>query len=73
MKDLELETILHEADPGYARKAALVLTMSFPAIMAQLTSIAMQYIDSAMVGSLGAAATGAIGLVSSTTWLMGGM
>lgn len=55
------------------QKAVLVLSMSLPAILAQLTSIAMQYIDAGMVGSLGAAATGAIGLVSSTTWLMNGM
>ena len=55
------------------QKVALVLSMSLPAILAQLTSIAMQYIDAGMVGSLGAAATGAIGLVSSTTWLMNGM
>ncbi|MCI8537951.1 MAG: MATE family efflux transporter [Oscillospiraceae bacterium] len=41
--------------------------------MAEVTSIAMQYIDAAMVGSLGANATAAIGLVSSTTWLFGGM
>ena len=33
----------------------------------------MQYIDSAMVGSLGASATAAIGLVSTTTWLFGGI
>ena len=55
------------------QKVVLVLSMSIPAILAQLTSIAMQYIDAGMVGSLGAAATGAIGLVSSTTWLMNGM
>ena len=34
---------------------------------------AMNYIDSAMVGSLGANATAAIGLVASTTWLFGGL
>ena len=46
--------------------------MSLPAILAQLTTIAMQYIDAGMVGSLGAEATASIGLVSSTTWLIGG-
>lgn len=50
-----------------------VLRLSIPAIMAQITSIAMQYIDAAMVGSLGAEASAAIGLVSSTTWLIGGL
>lgn len=52
---------------------ALVFRLSLPAILAQITSIAMQYIDAAMVGSLGANATAAIGLVSSTTWLIGGL
>ena len=33
----------------------------------------MQYIDASMVGRLGANASGAIGLVSSTTWLFGGL
>lgn len=33
----------------------------------------MQYIDAAMVGSLGANASASIGLVSTTTWLMGGI
>ncbi len=50
-----------------------VLRLSIPAIMAEVTSVAMQYIDAAMVGSLGANASAAIGLVSSTTWLIGGL
>lgn len=50
-----------------------VLKLSIPAILAQISSIIMQYIDAAMAGSLGAEATAAIGLVSSTTWLFGGM
>ncbi len=69
----KLEAFLKKEDPGKTEKVRLVLSMSLPAILAQLTSIAMQYIDAAMVGSLGANATGAIGLVSSSTWLMGGM
>ena len=46
--------------------------LSLPAILTQITTIAMQYIDSAMVGALGANASAAIGLVSSTTWLLSG-
>ena len=55
------------------QQMGLVLRLSIPAILAEITSIAMQYIDAAMVGSLGANATAAIGLVSSTTWLFGGV
>ena len=40
-----------------------VWQLSLPAILTQITTIAMQYIDSAMVGALGAAASAAIGLV----------
>ncbi len=50
-----------------------VIRLSIPAILAELTSVAMQYIDAAMVGSLGKNATAAIGLVSTTTWLIGGL
>ena len=46
-----------------------VWRLSLPAILTQITTIAMQYIDSAMVGALGAGASAAIGLVMSTTWL----
>ena len=51
----------------------LVWQLSLPAILTQITTIAMQYIDSAMVGALGADASAAIGLVASSTWLFGGV
>ena len=47
----------------------LTVMLSVPAVVAQLSSIVMQYIDAAMVGSLGAEEAAAIGLVSTTTWL----
>ncbi len=50
-----------------------VLLLSIPAILAEMTSTVMQYIDAAMVGSLGKEATAAIGLVSTSTWLIGGI
>ena len=50
-----------------------VLKLSLPAILTQITTILMQYIDSAMVGALGAEASASIGLVSSTTWLFNGI
>lgn len=49
----------------------LVVNLSIPAIMAQVTSILMQYIDTSMVGRLGADDSASIGLVSTTTWLFG--
>ena len=51
----------------------LLLTMSLPAIMAQLSATMMSYIDAAMVGSLGAEASASVGLVEATIWLSGGL
>ena len=54
-------------------KLELAMWLSVPAVVAQLSSIVMQYIDASMVGSLGAEASASIGLVSTTTWLFGGL
>lgn len=51
----------------------LTVLLSMPSIMAQVSSIIMQYIDAAMVGSLGAEASASIGLMSTTTWLFWGL
>lgn len=51
----------------------LTVMLSVPAVVAQFSSIVMQYIDAAMVGSLGAEEAAAIGLVSTTTWLFWGL
>lgn len=50
-----------------------VWRLSLPAILTQITTIVMQYIDSAMVGALGANASAAIGLVATATWLLSGV
>lgn len=54
-------------------KLHLVLLLSMPAMLGQLSTIVMQYIDTMMVGQLGANATASIGLVSTTCWLFGGL
>lgn len=51
----------------------LTAVLSFPAMVAQLSTIIMQYIDAAMVGSLGADASASIGLMSTSTWLFWGL
>lgn len=55
------------------QQVRLVIRLSIPAILAEISSIVMQYIDAAMVGSLGKDATASIGLVTSTTWFVGGL
>jgi len=69
----ELSELLQERQISVRRQIGIVWRLSVPAILAQTVSIAMQYIDAAMVGSLGAQAAASIGLVASTTWLFGGM
>ena len=51
----------------------LTVQLSIPAIISQISSILMQFIDASMVGSLGADASASIGLVSTTTWLFAGI
>jgi len=55
------------------QKLSLIVQLSIPSILAQLSSTLMFYIDASMVGSLGAGASASIGLVESTTWLFGGL
>ena len=54
-------------------KISIVYMLSMPAILAQISEIIMQYIDAAMVGTLGAGASASIGLIASSTWLFGGL
>lgn len=58
---------------SYKQQIKLVWQLSAPAILAQLSSILMQYIDASMVGRLGADDSASIGLVATTTWLIGGL
>ena len=67
------EWISDSENLSFGQQVQLVIRLSIPAILAELTSIAMQYIDAAMVGSMGAEASAAIGLVSSSSWLLGGL
>ncbi|WP_028896891.1 MATE family efflux transporter [Prevotella sp. HUN102] len=50
-------------------KLNLIVQLSIPSILAQVTSVLMFYIDASMVGSLGAEASASIGLVEPATWL----
>lgn len=54
-------------------KLRLTLLLSLPAMVAQVSSVAMQIIDAAMLGHLGTKESAMVGLVSTTTWLFGGL
>ena len=51
----------------------LIVGLSIPSILAQISATVMFFIDASMVGHLGEKASAAIGLVETTTWLMGGL
>ncbi len=57
----------------FRQELLLIIKLAAPSIMAQLSTIMMFYIDAAMVGSLGASASAAVGLVSSSVWVMSGL
>lgn len=70
----QLLALIRDGHPmDFRTQLRLTALLSLPAIVAQLSSIAMQYIDASMVGSLGANASASIGLVSTTTWLFWGV
>lgn len=71
--DRLLERIRNKEPMSFGERVKLTALLSFPAMVAQMSSIAMQYIDASMVGSLGAEASAAIGLVSTSIWLFGGI
>lgn len=54
-------------------KLSLIIQLSIPAILAQVTGVLMFFIDASMVGSLGARASASIGLVESATWMFNGL
>ena len=71
-KDILLSQIRGGGTLTGGQQLKLCLLLSYPAIIAQLSTVLMQYIDTSMVGHLGAAAGASIGLVSTCMWLLGG-
>ena len=53
-------------------KIKLALFLGLPAMLAQLGTIVMEYIDAGMVGRLGSEQAASIGLVATSTWIFGG-
>lgn len=71
-KDILLGMIRGGKAMTFRQQVQLALTLSAPAILAQLASVLLQYIDASMVGSLGADPAASIGLVSTSIWIFGG-
>ena len=74
MKQIDVAALMRENRPlTRSEELAIVARLSIPAILANISEITMQYIDTSMVGSLGQNASASIGLVTSSTWLVGGL
>ena len=69
--DLLLAKIRNGEEMTGREKLNLIIELSIPSMLAQITTVIMFFIDAAMVGHLGAAASASIGLIETTTWLMG--
>lgn len=54
-------------------KLNLIVGLSIPSMLAQISTVMMFFIDASMVGHLGAEASASIGLIESTTWLIGSL
>ena len=50
---------------------SVIMGLAWPTMLEQLMQTAVQYIDTAMVGSLGTEATAAVGATSTVNWLIG--
>ena len=50
---------------------AVIMSLAWPTMLEQLMQTAVQYIDTAMVGSLGTQATAAVGATTTVNWLFG--
>lgn len=71
-KDILLGMVRNGLPMTLGQQIRLTILLSLPAIAAQISSVLMQYIDAGMVGQLGANQSASIGLVATTTWIMGG-
>ncbi len=71
----ELLALVREAgsEMTLQQKLRLTVLLAIPAIIAHISLIAMQMIDAAMLGHLSTIKASAVGLVSTTIWLYGGL
>ena len=71
--DYLMESIRLGRDMARREKLNLIVGLSIPSMLAQISTVMMFFIDASMVGHLGAEASASIGLIESTTWLIGSL
>ncbi len=73
MKDSLLTQLCHGQELSFYKQVKMIVYLSVPSILAQISSILMEYIDASMVGHLGSLEAASIGLIASSTWLFFGL
>ena len=68
-----MESIRSGRTMARSEKLYLIVGLSIPSMLAQISTVMMFFIDASMVGHLGAEASASIGLIESTTWLVGSL
>ena len=68
-----MESIRSGRTMARSEKLNLIVGLSIPSMLAQISTVLMFFIDASMVGHLGAEASASIGLIESTTWLVGSL
>lgn len=68
-----MESIRSGRTMARSEKLNLIVGLSIPSMLAQISTVMMFFIDASMVGHLGAEASASIGLIESTTWLVGSL
>lgn len=78
MRDLRYYDFIHQevemtlrSEKGKKGLFAVIMGLAWPTMLEQLMQTAVQYVDTAMVGVLGTAATAAVGSTGTVNWLIG--
>lgn len=69
----DIRKIQNGEELSLGQQMMLTAKLAAPAILAQLSTILMQYIDAAMVGHLGADPSASVGLMNSSIWMFTGI
>lgn len=69
-----LMAMLRNGEPlGLRQQVTLTALLALPSMLAMVSHVMMEYIDAAMVGSLGADASASVGLVATSAWMVWGL
>ena len=68
-----LARIRRKEELSAAEQTSLVVRLSVPAVLAEISTILMEYIDASMVGHIGPQASASVGVIMPVLWLFWGV